>query len=265
MLDTWEAERIDRILEGGRTKPFVAECSLVELEPVSGSGATDTQSFIVKAMGNPHVEPFSLFNEVVGNMLAKRLGLNTPDPALIRITPEFAKSAAMILTRYGFAISPGIASGAAYLGSGLIPPTFGVLPTDSLEQIALIYAFDLVMQNPDRRSEKPNCTFQRGNLIAFDFELCFSFVFAIGRPDPCDFIRHGICEKHLFRGFLSKRSVDWKPFLHSLEGLSDSEIDAMINAVPLEWRGFSGQVAEHLRFMREQPSRIELELQRSLQ
>jgi hypothetical protein len=35
-----------------------------------------------------------------------------------------------------------------------------------------------MMQNPDRRIDNPNCAQQDGHLLAFDFELTFSFLLA---------------------------------------------------------------------------------------
>ncbi|SRR5216683_279427 len=263
VLETWEAERVDRVLEGGRTMPIVAEC--IQVESIDNlKFNAETERFVVKGIGNPHVEEFSLFNEVVGNLLAARLGLITPEPALIKITPEFARAASSTLGRHGFSLEPGIASGSVYLGSGLIPPTPEMISGDRVDQIARIYAFDLLVQNPDRRADKPNCLYQKENIIAFDFELCFSFVLAIGASDPCDFSKHGIARKHFFRAALSRCAVDWRPFLKSLAALTDAEIEAMIKAVPVEWQQFAPKIEEHLKFMTRQSDRIELELQRSL-
>lgn len=262
VLDTWEAERLDTVLNGGRTKPIVAECSRADVAP---RDEIPTERFVVKGIGNPEVYPFSLFNEVVGNLLARALGVDTPEPALIKVTPEFAAAAEMTLSNHGFSLRPGIASGAAYLGTGLIPPTHGILGDDARDQAALIYAFDLVVQNPDRRIEKPNCAYQRDRIIAFDFEMCFSFIFSVGPSDPCDFANQRICHDHFFRRVLSGRAVKWRPFLKSLIALSDDKIDAILNAVPVEWRTYARNVARHMKHMRSQCDRIEHELQRSLQ
>ena len=262
VLETWEAERIDTILEGGRTKPIVAECSRLDVATVLEDELT--QRFVVKGIGNPEVHSSSLFNEVVGNLFAREFGVNTPDPALIKITPEFAVATEATLMRYGFSLRPGIASGAAYLGTGLVPPVFGIIGDDILNQVARIYAFDLLVQNPDRRIGKPNCAYQREKMIAFDFEMCFSFVHAIGPSDPCDFASHRICRDHFFRQALATRRINWKPVLDSLAHLSDTRIDAVVNAVPVEWQRHSVTVARYMKNLRGQRDRIEYELHRSL-
>jgi len=267
VLERWEAERLDNVFGDGRTKPFVAECSLVDVAEISPSDP-ETERFVVKSLGNPHVTEFSLFNEVVGNLLARRLGLNTPEPALIKITENFAEAAHSTVARYSYSIVPGTAAGAAFLGTGLLPPSAGVISGDTLEQLVRIYAFDLVMQNPDRRVDKPNCMVQRGNVIAFDFELCFSFIFAIPAADPCDFCSHGIARRHLFHSVLSsalsKVGIDWQPFLKSLKALSDEQVHNITLSVPSEWATFAGKIEQHIKFMRTQEARIELELHRSL-
>lgn len=141
MLESWEAERLDTVFGDGRTKPFVAECNLVDIAATSSS-TPDTERFVVKTLGNPQVNDFSLYNEVVGNLLARSLGLNTPEPALIKITEQFAEAARSAVARYGYQIKPGIAAGAAFLGTGLLPPSASVISGDTLDQLARIYAFD---------------------------------------------------------------------------------------------------------------------------
>lgn len=263
VLETWEAERIDTVLEGGRTKPIVAECSRDDVLAAEEDELM-TQRFVIKGIGNPEVHPSSLFNEVVGNLIARELGVNTPDPALIKITPEFAVAAEATLSAYGFSIQAGIASGAAYLGNGLIPPTLGIVAEDLQDQVARIYAFDLLVQNPDRRIDKPNCAYQKDRMIAFDFEMSFSFVQVIGASDPCDFVSHRICRDHFFRRALSSRRISWKPLLASLANLSDAKIEVIVNAVPAEWQRHSISVVRHLKRLKGQCDRIEYELQRSL-
>jgi hypothetical protein len=46
-------------------------------------------------------------------------------------------------------------------------------------EAARIYAYDLITQNPDRRADNPNCGSYNGRLVAYDFEMAFSFLYAI--------------------------------------------------------------------------------------
>lgn len=112
--------------------------------------------------------------------------------------------------------------------------------------------------------DKPNCVVQKDRVVAFDFELCFSFILAIPAADPCDFAKHGIARGHLFRSALSKKTIDWKPFLTSLKAMTDDRIERITRAVPAEWGQFAEKIEQHIKFVRTQEVRIELELHRSL-
>ena len=79
-MEVWEARRIDKILDAGRTHPLVVEC--VGPQPES----TNRRSFIVKALALPEIKEASLGFELIGNLLARQLGVDTPEPVLVRLS-----------------------------------------------------------------------------------------------------------------------------------------------------------------------------------
>ena len=85
-MDIWEARRLDRIQDAGRTYPLIVEC--VGPQPAT----TQRRSFIVKALALPEIKESSLGFELVGNLLARRLGVDTPEPVLVHLSPEFVEA-----------------------------------------------------------------------------------------------------------------------------------------------------------------------------
>jgi hypothetical protein len=143
----------------------------------------------------------------------------------------------------------------------------GASPTpEELEQMTLLYAFDMVVQNPDRRLDNPNCAILDGKLVPFDFETCFSFLLALGQPDPGAISKHGLARQHCCHEILSnrKRSISWSPFRAALASVTDQELTELVTAVPDAWQKPANKVRSHLISVRDQLATVELELQRSL-
>jgi hypothetical protein len=130
VLDTWFAARVEKVLKSGRTKPLVLNC----LRKTEESSIAEHGQFVVKCLGLPEVTERSSFCKVVGNLLARELGVNTPSPALIDLGKTFVEVANLVLAGDGIRIQ--------IVGTPLAP--------EEVPQAALLYGFDLLVQNPDR-------------------------------------------------------------------------------------------------------------------
>ena len=264
MLKSWVARRLERVMSG-RTRPLVVFCT--PSEPTATEPDDDAaQSFLVKATGLPEVTPASLFNEAIGNLLARRVGLEPPEPCLTILTEQFVRAVERQLANYGLHVDAGVAVGTKFI-RGLANFVSGAAPSaEELDQMTLLYAYDMLVQNPDRRLNNPNCGVLDGKLVPFDFEMCFSFVMALGNPDPCLVSTHGLSAQHCCHGALRSRkgSVSWKPFLDSLQSLTDDDLQRIVSAVPPEWQKSADRVRAHVSAVRGKLDVIELELHRSL-
>lgn len=262
MLETWGAARVEFILGGGTTKPLVLNC----LRTAENSPIPEHRRFVVKCLDLPRIGPLSLYGEVVGNLLARELGIDTPAPALIELGNTFTAVANVILAPDGLRLREGIGVGCEYFQGGFTGPVYGSpLAPEEVPQATLLYGFDLLVQNPDRRHDKTNCGFRGQRLIAFDFEMSFSFLRLVGQQaKPWEVSKHGIASKHLFQRRLSQREVNWKPLLAALDSFDLSLIQQWGNLLPDEWCSGADRVAEHLRAVKQDLARFEIELQRSL-
>lgn len=272
MIETWEAQRFEKVLEVGRTRPLVVDCASYphassNEETNTSASRPDHRLMVVKSLGHPEVTEISLFSEVFGNVLARELGVVTPLPALVNLSPEFVQAVRPLVTEYGISLTPGLGSGCEYLHGGLTSAVPGAFLTqEEIEQATLIYGFDLMVQNPDRLRERPNCASLSDSLVAFDFERCFSFLFPIigGLAPPWAVSRHGIAANHLFHATLKTRSPKWKPLIDRLRALNAERLDQLASSLPGEWQPTATKVRDHIIEVIMNLPQFELELQRSL-
>jgi hypothetical protein len=221
---------------------------------------------VVKALGLPEITEQGLFCEIYGNILARELGVITPEPALVELSREIADLVNPYLAEQGVRVHAGIAVASEYLEGGLA--TVVPVPFQSereIAQAARIYGFDLLTQNPDRRPKKPNCAFNGRDLIAYDFELAFSFLLTLTCPEqPWEVSKHGIASQHLFYAALRKVRVDWQDVVSSLDGLTAERLDYLIQGLPDGWLRWADRIHEHILAVVAHKSEFELEILRSL-
>jgi hypothetical protein len=208
----------------------------------------------------------NLFSEYYGNQLARELGIGTPEPALVNISQELIDALRVSLSNYGINPQPGIGVGCQYFRGGFTSPQVSIdLTIEERAQAAAIYAFDLMVQNPDRRSDKPNCAFLGKDLVAFDFEMCFSFLLAIlQRGEPWEVSKHGLGPNHFFYPNLKKHSADWDPFISMCSKLDAASLDQLFSEVPDSWQEWARKVREHVLDVIMYLNDFKMELQRSL-
>lgn len=99
-----------------------------------------------------------------------------------------------------------------------------------------IYAFDALIQNPDRKFNNPNL-FSRGDqIIVFDHELAFSFLLGIlPSPEPWRLDRLPFLREHVFYKQLRGKEIELEAFTQTLAHLPDDTLPEIVAEVPLEW------------------------------
>lgn len=258
MLQTWNALRVEHIKQSGRTRPLVIECT---------GDAGERQTLLVKARGLPEVDDLGLYCELLGNLIARELGLDTPQPSLVNLSQEFVTNANSFLRGSNLKLEIGLGVGAEYFSKDFSAiSAFSPLANEQIESAVRIYAFDLLVQNPDRRRENPNCAVSDKRLIAFDFNLAFSFLLPIfgERIESWEVSKlHTIRQNHLFFNQLRRRTVDWQPFIKSVGSLTEERITEICEAVPPVWGNHTSRICEHLLLAAEKHQELEFELQRS--
>ena len=275
MLEEWDADWLEEEKKNGRTRPLVIHCSRSVTseegeeadENVVSNDALECQ-MLVKVQNNEVTERH-LFAEVYGNLLAREFGVSTAQPALIRISPEFVESLKMTDIGKHLTIAPGIAVGCEYI-KGMSPIALSASRNnEELADIQAIYGVDLLSQNPDRRPSKTNCASFQGGILAYDFELSFSFLWPIFGVIPAAWAVHeqGINKGHLFYQELKRRQMseqtqgakglDWKPFLTILQSLTPEKLSTYFKPVFPEWANYAEQVKTHIGEIRTNIQKFE--------
>lgn len=258
MLQTWNALRVEHVKQSGRTRPLIIECA---------GDDGERQTLIVKARGLPEVDNLGLYCELSGNLMARELGLDTPQPSLVIISQEFVTNANSFLRSSNLKLEVGLAVGAEYFSKDFSAiSAFSPLANEQIESAVRIYSFDLLVQNPDRLRTNPNCALSDKRLIAFDFNLAFSFLLPIlgQKVESWEFSKlHAIRQNHLFFNQLRRRTVDWQPFIKSVNSLTKERIIEICEAVPTIWGSHTNRICEHLLSAAEKHQELEFELQKS--
>lgn len=242
----------DRPTTQGRTEPSFITC-----ECVDGS----TVEVVAKFSAGCDQREISLAREVVAACLAGDLGLPIPEPFLIDVPPEWAETVPDAARRARIQGSSTVAFGSKHAGSGFSAWNPGNQISElMLPSAAAIFTFDAIIQNPDRRSDNPNCLVRGDNLRIFDHELAFSHGVIIGWQPPWQLGGLKPLEtngNHIFRAGLKGRQIDFAGIRAAWAGLSDARIREYEEALPQEWSGAAVAVASATKLIRDARDNID--------
>jgi HipA-like kinase len=117
---------------------------------------------------------------------------------------------------------------------------------------AEIFAFDTLIQNPDRRQVNPNLLTNGDEIYLCDHEQAFSFLAGVigGKPpwtgQGLDYLRH-----HVFFQQLRGSDHNSERFRGALEALTDTRLSEYLDAVPNEWRFNNTAAAQIVDYLKE--------------
>jgi len=160
-------------------------------------------------------------------------------------------------------------------GSAKLPAGINTWPKDKpiamqLRPLAAeIFAFDAIVQNPDRRRDNPNLLWKGDDLYIFDHDLAFSFVAGvIGWKPPWTGQRLEFLRNHVFYDGLKGTEINLDRLTGALEAISDRRLQAYIDDLPAEWTAktdAAGQIVEYVREARRKGNKIVSAITRILQ
>jgi hypothetical protein len=265
-------------LEAARTEMEVLQLSavgFVESVPVGRNrpllliredGGGKSFEVVVKFRGR-EMDSRSQIAEIVSAQLADDLGLEVPKAAVVHVSAEFADAVPDSGIAAQIRQSLGSNFGSVHLGAG-----FTTWPSDrkphggQREQAARIFAFDTLVQNPDRRADNPNLWARSDRLGVYDHEQAFSFLFVPiigGAPRPwvtADQAKgFGFLNRHVFYASLRGSEFDLDPFEERLGALDDGQIAAYFEWVPAAWcegNDLRNEIPAYLREARQERTAI---------
>lgn len=256
MLEQVTAVRFDRRMGSGKTWPCLLSC-------LRSSSEEDELEIIAKFSGGCERQVGGLVAEAIAAMLASDLDLPVPEPVLVEFDAEFV---GLIKLR-----DPALAERAGRslplaFGSTKLPPGFALLPRGkSVSQTlradaAEIFAFDALIQNPDRRPENPNCLLDGRSFAIFDHELAFVTRGIIGWKPPwevggLDIIKGA--NRHVFFADLQGKSLDFSRMMGAWQAVSDARLQEYRLALPPAWADGSEVADEILGYVAQVRENIE--------
>ncbi|WP_440981748.1 HipA family kinase [Shinella sumterensis] len=252
-----------RPMKNGKTGPALVLC-----QKTSG----DEMEVVVKCSIGCEQKEASLAAEVIGACLAADLGLPIPEPFLVELDPNFIGSIPDVEHRDRMAMSNFVAFGSKHVTGQYSAWTNGNLISEGmLPNAAAVFAFDAIIQNPDRRDGNPNCLVRGDEIRIIDHELAFAHGLILFWKAP--WVLGGLQNLetpglHIFRAGLMGRAIDYTPIRKAWIDLSDARISEYGNAVPTEWGVATKSVASALQLIKDARDNIDAcitEIQRVLQ
>ena len=237
-----------RFMRAGRTFPALLGC-----EDESG---TTVGEYVVKLRGTVG-EP-GLMKELFASWLAGYFGLASPMPALVVTGQDLADLIASTQPMQAGIVrgSVGLNFGTQVLTGVSTWPVDKSIPAAMLQVATNIFAFDALIQNPDRRYSNPNLFTRGDNLLIFDHETAFSFLVALfPSKTPWNLEDQPYLADHAFFRNLRSKPIDMAGFTASLTGLTDELLSEIVEDVPREWNNDNvPKIKEHLRVLRDHAS-----------
>lgn len=246
MLEKVEAIRFDRAMTKGRTMPLLLAAEYRDGRSVE---------LIGKFSHGGQIGAIGLAREAISAMLAVDLGLPVPNPLLVTISDAFIETVpnqeAAALLRQSLRV--GFGSCKLPNGYSVWPDGNGV-PKRMLEQAAEIFAFDALIQNPDRHPKNPNMQVKGEEVAIYDHELAFIWEGVLFWKPPwevggLDNIAQP--ERHVFYTAIKGKTLDFSRFIGAWESISDDRIAQYHAALPAEWNGASDMIGKVLGFVKD--------------
>jgi hypothetical protein len=254
------AAQFHRFMKTGRTSPALCGC-----EDEAGNRIDD---FVVKLRGGLDNGQNGLLFELVASRLATHFGLTLPDPALVLVDAEFAELVASAQPQQAALMrnSIGLNFGSRLLVDGTEWPVDRAIP-HSMRQVALdIFAFDALIQNPDRRFSNQNLLTRGDDIFLFDHEIAFSFLLDImPSQTPWRLDRQKYLADHVFYRRLRKKPIELSRFMASLVALPEGAMREILAEVPAEWNNeVLARIEEHIRMVSSHAIEFAEEIRRRL-
>lgn len=234
MFDSVVAVTFHKPMANGKTKPCL-------LDGYSQTNS-DSVEVITKFAEGCEEKAFTLVIEAFANFLAYDLNLPIPEPKLVEITEDFVSSISIDPPlKYIIARSKPFAFGVKRLPASftvLTNPLFK-LTQEQLQSALEIFIFDMLIKNPDRRVDNPNCLTNGTSFAIFDHDLSLRpkvFSFEL-EPWEDGYMQVQDFKKHVFYSSLKGKTqeLDISEFLTSWKNLSDERLIEYKEALPNEW------------------------------
>jgi len=233
-----------RPMVSGRTKPCLMLCEDDESNQVE---------VVVKLRAGIETKEMGSTSEVIASLLARDLDLPVPEPRLVEIESGFEGAVPDPDVAIRVRESVGWNFGSTRLPSGLTTwPKGKSIPLLIRQQALEIFAFDTVIQNPDRRKGNPNVLWKGDELFIYDHEMSLTFFLPqLGWQPP--WVGQGLefLADHVFYDGLKGTRVDLDRFTGAFEAITDARLAAYSAEVPDDWKATNDASIQMVGYLKD--------------
>jgi hypothetical protein len=198
--------------------------------------------YVVKFIGAQRMSKEACMRELLAALIAIQMKIKVTKPVVVNISEAFVD-----LLRGQDSWEYASKSLGYNYGSEYIRSFTTILPTQELtpQQVPFaqtIFPFDVTIQNPDRTNEKPNMMTDGTEIVIYDHELAFSFVFDIfpnSEPWKVQLIDMEWIKKHILFLKVKGLDFDFDGFIKRFDNLDEKFWETAKTIIPQEW--FSDQ------------------------
>jgi hypothetical protein len=221
------AIRYDATFEHGRSRPL-----LIVAEDLNGA----RHDVVLKMREPQRLDSLALIAELVASLLARDVGLNSPDPFLVEVTPEFARSVPNQDARKRLEAAPGLHFASRLIsGQFHLPIGHTALPHGAIDHAAAVLTFDLLTGNDDRHREKANCLIRATDIVIIDHERAFPVLRQEHAAHAWEAGGLARIRQHVFFESLRGQLPDLSALNDRLKLLTPEQISTYIAHVPAMW------------------------------
>ncbi len=218
----------------GRNRPLLLGCE---------DNAANSFEVVVKFRGR-EMDARAQIAELVTAQLADDLGLQVPQAVVVDVPAGFEAIFAEKELAEMVRMSPGLNFGSVNIGAGFTTWPPGRNPVGmQRDQAADVFAFDTLIQNPDRRASNPNLWARSDKIGVYDHEQAFSFLalpIIGGAAKPWEAATLAktfqFLEQHLFYRSLRGGRLNFGPFMENLGKITDGQLQGYFDMVPPAWK-----------------------------
>lgn len=191
---------------------------------------------VLKPNGGERMGLEAMLREVVAAYWARSWGIHTVEPVLLQVDADLIRVSQgqewyELLSR-----STGVNYGSIYLSNYRTLLSGQPLNREEFKQAQMIFAFDVFIQNADRRKQKPNLMSNGQNLVIFDHELAFSYTKLIIKPsEPWNVKLEGWIEEMFLYPLIKGKLLPESQIEASLSSMADEMLWKILEqALPSE-------------------------------
>lgn len=196
-------------------------------------------NYVVKFKAAERMSPEANMRELLALFIAAEMDILSVQPVLVNISPEFVDLLVGNPVWEIAAKSTGLNFGSVYIQGYKTIMTTEDLNERQLKDAQALFIFDVFIQNSDRTVTKPNMMTDGREIIIYDHELAFSFVFDIFQNKQPWLIRDIDLEwinQHCILPKIRGKEFDFQAFSERFPALTEGFWESAWSLIPDDWQ-----------------------------